>query len=157
MMISYMTRLGFMVMPVLGLFKGGERVLPLKSYIPYSVLNLLSYLATYLYQFLALFYAIILNVTFDCLVYSFTIQACAQIELMCCQLMDSLKNRRCFFPARSRKQTPRSCQASFTREHSDKENMSVWSVMIFFFSLLIVYISIFLLSNVSQERYFIYF
>lgn len=65
MMISYMIRLGFMVTPVLGLFKGGERVLPLKSYIPYSVSNLLSYLAKYLQQFLALFYAIILNVTFE--------------------------------------------------------------------------------------------
>ncbi|KYN30164.1 Odorant receptor 46a, isoform A [Trachymyrmex cornetzi] len=92
MMISYMTGFGFMVTPALELLKGGKRVLPLKTYIPYSVSNLLLYLATYLQQFLTLFYGIMLNVTFDCLVYGFTIQVCAQIELMCCRLTDSLKN-----------------------------------------------------------------
>ncbi|XP_018053563.1 PREDICTED: odorant receptor 82a-like [Atta colombica] len=92
MMISYMTGFGFMVTPALGLLKGGERVLPLKTYIPYSVSSPLLYLATYLQQFLTLFYGIMLNVTFDCLVYGFTIQVCAQIELMCCRLTDSFKN-----------------------------------------------------------------
>ncbi|XP_018359170.1 PREDICTED: odorant receptor 82a-like [Trachymyrmex cornetzi] len=92
LMISYVTGLGFIITPALGLLKGGERVLPLKTYIPYSVSNLLPYLATYLQQFLAVFYAIMLNVNFDCLVYGFTIQACAQIDLMCSRLTDSLKN-----------------------------------------------------------------
>ncbi|XP_077271876.1 odorant receptor 46a-like isoform X2 [Temnothorax americanus] len=92
MMISYATGLGLMITPALELLNGGERVLPLKSYIPYSVSNLLPYLATYLQQFLALFYAIMLNVSFDSLVYGFTIQVCAQIELMCCRLTDNLKS-----------------------------------------------------------------
>ncbi|XP_011693693.1 PREDICTED: odorant receptor 46a, isoform A-like [Wasmannia auropunctata] len=92
MMISYVTGLGFILTPALGLLNGGERVLPVRSYTPYSVSNLLPYLATYLQQFLAIFYAITLNVSFDSLVYGFTIQACAQIELMCCRLTNSLKS-----------------------------------------------------------------
>lgn len=153
-MISYMTGFGFMVTPALGLLKESERVLPLKSYIPYSVSNLLPYLATYLQQFLTLFYGIMLNVTFDCLVYGFTIQVCAQIELMCCRLTDSLKNS-----GRISSGENRETSASIVEcvKHHLLVNILVkkiralfmWTIIIFFFfSLLIVCTSIFLISKV---------
>jgi len=162
MTISLSTGLGFIVTPALELFKGGERVLPLKSYIPYSVSNLLPYLATYLQQFLTLFYGIVLNVTFDCLVYGFTIQACAQIELMCCRLTDSLKKTGDI--SFGRKSETSASIVECVRHHllvsillKKRRALFMWTVIIFFFfSLLIVCTSIFLLSKVSQERRFMY-
>jgi len=162
MTISLSTGLGFIVTPALGLFKGGERVLPLKSYIPYSVSNLLPYLATYLQQFLALFYGIVLNVTFDCLVYGFTIQACAQIELMCSRLTDSLKNTGNISSGQKPEMSDPIVEC--VRHHllvsilvKKIRALFMWTVMIFFFfSLLIVCTSIFLISKVSQERRFMY-
>ncbi|EFN73174.1 Odorant receptor 2a [Camponotus floridanus] len=90
MMISFATGLGFMITPALGLLTKNEHVLPLKSYIPYSVSNLFIYLATYLQQFITLFYGIMLNVSFDSLIYGFIIHTCAQIELMCHRLTENL-------------------------------------------------------------------
>jgi len=162
MMISYATGLGFVITPALELLKRGEHVLPVKSYIPYSVSDLLPYLATYLQQFLALFYAVMLNVSFDCLVYGFTIQACAQIELMCCRLTDSLKNANNI--SSGRKSNTNASITECVRHHllvsilvKKIRALFIWTVMIFFFfSLLIVCTSIFILSKVSQQRYFIY-
>ncbi|KAG5329552.1 OR46A protein, partial [Acromyrmex charruanus] len=153
MMISYMTGFGFMITPALGLLKGGERVLPLKTYIPYSVSNSLLYLATYLQQFLTLFYAIMLNVTFDCLVYGFTIQVCAQIELMCCRLTDSFKNSGRISSGQNRETSASIVEC--VKHHLLVSNLVkkirelfIWTVMIFFFfSLLIVCTSIFLISK----------
>ncbi|KAG5319585.1 OR46A protein, partial [Pseudoatta argentina] len=153
MMISYMTGFGFMITPALGLHKGGERVLPLKTYIPYSVSNSLLYLATYLQQFLTLFYAIMLNVTFDCLVYGFTIQVCAQIELMCCRLTDSFKNSGRISSGQNRETSASIVEC--VKHHLLVSNLVkkirelfIWTVMIFFFfSLLIVCTSIFLISK----------
>ncbi|XP_071634291.1 odorant receptor 46a-like isoform X1 [Temnothorax longispinosus] len=153
MMISYATALGFVLTPALQLLKGGEHVLPLKSYIPYSVSNLLPYLATYLQQFLVLFYAIMLNVSFDCLVYGFTIQVCGQIELMCCRLTDSLKSTGDI--SSGRKTDTEASIVECVRHHllvgilvKKIRALFIWTIMIFFFfSLLIVCTSIFILSK----------
>ncbi|XP_011699948.1 PREDICTED: uncharacterized protein LOC105457144 [Wasmannia auropunctata] len=153
MMISFVSGLGFMLSPALGLLNGGERVLPVKSYIPYSVSNLLPYLATYLQQFLAMFYAIILNVSFDSLVYGFTIQACAQIELMCCRLANSLNSTGDVSSGRKREVSVSIVEC--VRHHllvsiliKKVRALFMWTVMIFFFfSLLIVCTSIFLISK----------
>lgn len=161
-MISYVTGLGFVVTPALGLLTGGERVLPVKTYIPYSVSNLLPYIATYLQQFLALFFAIMLNVSFDCLVYGFTIQACAQIELMCCRLTDSLRNTGDI--SSGWKTEASTSIVECIRHHllvsvlvKKIRTLFMSSVMtFFFFSLLIVCTSIFLISKVLRERRFMY-
>ncbi|KYQ56938.1 Odorant receptor 46a, isoform A [Trachymyrmex zeteki] len=153
LMISYVTGLGFIITPALRLLKGGERVLPLKTYIPYSVSNLLPYLATYLQQFLVVFYAIMLNVNFDCLVYGFTIQACAQIDLMCSRLTDSLKNIGDI--SSGRKPETNASIMECVKHHllvsilvKKIRGLFIWTVMIFFFfSLLIVCTSIFLISK----------
>jgi len=163
LMISYVTGLGFIITPALELLKGDKRVLPLKTYIPYSVSNLLPYLVTYLQQFLAVFYAIMLNVNFDCLVYGFTIQACAQIDLMCSRLTDSLKNIGGI--SSGRKPETNALIVECVKHHLLVSNLVkkirelfIWTVMIFFFfSLLIVCTSIFLISKVSPKRRFMYF
>jgi len=158
MMISLACGLNFIVTPALALFKRGDRVLPLKSYIPYSMSNLLSYLATYLQHILMIFYAIVLNVSFDCLVYGFTIQVCAQIELMCCRLTNNLKNTGDI----SFGQKPETSDSivECVRHHllvsilvKKIRALFMWTVMIFFFfSLLIVCTSIFLISKVSRRK-----
>ncbi|XP_071634294.1 odorant receptor 46a-like isoform X3 [Temnothorax longispinosus] len=127
MMISYATALGFVLTPALQLLKGGEHVLPLKSYIPYSVSNLLPYLATYLQQFL--------------------------IELMCCRLTDSLKSTGDI--SSGRKTDTEASIVECVRHHllvgilvKKIRALFIWTIMIFFFfSLLIVCTSIFILSK----------
>ncbi|KAL6263329.1 hypothetical protein P5V15_006126 [Pogonomyrmex californicus] len=153
MAISFATGLGMMVTPALELLMGGERTLPLKSYIPYSLSSLLPYLATYLQHFLILFYAITLNVSFDCLVYGFTIQVCAQIELMCYRLTDNLRSTGDISFGK-KPQTNASIEECI-RHHllvstvvKKLRAFFIWTVMIFFFfSLLIVGTSIFLVSK----------
>jgi len=162
MMISLACGLNFIVTPALALFKRGDRVLPLKSYIPYSMSNLLSYLATYLQHILMIFYAIVLNVSFDCLVYGFTIQVCAQIELMCCRLTSNLKNTGDISFGRKPKTSDSIVEC--IRHHllvsilvKKIRALFMWTIIIFFFcSLLIVCTSIFLLSKVSQKKRFMY-
>ncbi|GAB1860537.1 Odorant receptor [Camponotus japonicus] len=150
MMISFATGLGFMITPALGLLTKNEHVLPLKSYIPYSVSNLFIYLATYLQQFITLFYGIMLNVSFDSLIYGFIIHTCAQIELMCHRLTENLN---CISSER-KSQTNVSIEEC-VRHHllvkilvKKMQELFIWSVMVFFFfSLVIVCTSIFLISK----------
>jgi len=155
MMISFATGLGFMITPALGLLTKNEHVLPLKSYIPYSVSNLFIYLATYLQQFITLFYGIMLNVSFDSLIYGFIIHTCAQIELMCHRLTENLN---CISSER-KSQTNVSIEEC-VRHHllvkilvKKMQELFIWSVMVFFFfSLVIVCTSIFLISKVHYEN-----
>ncbi|XP_071634285.1 odorant receptor 46a-like isoform X2 [Temnothorax longispinosus] len=119
MMISYATGLGLMLTPALELLNGGGRVLPLKSYIPYSVSNLLPYL----------------------------------IELMCCRLTDNLKSTGDI--SSGRKPNTEASIAECVRHHllvgilvKKIRALFIWTIMIFFFfSLLIVCTSIFILSK----------
>ncbi|XP_014480256.1 PREDICTED: odorant receptor 4-like isoform X1 [Dinoponera quadriceps] len=129
----------------------GERVLPLKSYIPYSITKLLPYAATYLQQAAAIFYAVMLNVSFDSLVYGLTIHACGQIELICRRLTDDL--------AASETLRERS-GANWSIEECVKHHiliytfvrgvgaLFIWTVtVLFFFSLIIFCTSIFLITK----------
>ena len=136
------------------ILKKNELTLPLKIYVPYTISNLLLYLATYLQQFLTMIYSILLNISFDCLVYGFTIHACAQIELLCYRLTDSLKSI----------SSGRKSKISFSIEECVKHHLLVnivvkktqglfiWTIMIFFFfSLIILCTTIFLMSKVSRR------
>ncbi|KAL0110706.1 hypothetical protein PUN28_013970 [Cardiocondyla obscurior] len=152
MMISYATGIGLMITPALGLLKG-ERILPVKSFIPYSITNIFSYLVTYLQQFLVVFYAVMLNVSFDCLVYGFTIQACAQLELICYRLTDTLKKTSNI--SSGLKLESKTAIVECVRHHllvkilvKKVRTLFIWTIMIFFSSsLLIVCTSIFILSK----------
>lgn len=131
----------------------GERVLPVKSYIPYSVSDLLPYLFTCLQQLVSMFYAIMLNVSFDSLVYGFAIHACAQIELMCCRLTRNLQRDM----SSGRTKTATASIEECVRHHllvnilvKKTRALFIWTVMIFFFSgMFIVCTSIFLISKVG--------
>lgn len=67
--------------PVVGPQKS-DRPLPFKTYLPYSISGLYPYLATYLQHVGVIFYGVLLNVSFDSLIYGFTLHVCGQIELL---------------------------------------------------------------------------
>jgi len=67
--------------PVVG-SRDTDRRLPFKTYLPYSISDFFSYIATYLQHVGAIFYGVLLNVAFDSLVYGFTVHVCGQIELL---------------------------------------------------------------------------
>lgn len=154
--VSYTALLSFLVTTALTLLTKGERVLPVKSYIPYPVSDLLPYLFTCLQQLVSMFYAILLNVSFDSLVYGFTIHACAQIELMCCRLTQSLQRD----ISSDTSKTPTASIEECVRHHllvnilvKKTRALFIWTVMIFFFSgMFIVCTSIFLISKVCFTK-----
>ncbi|XP_020279123.1 odorant receptor 46a-like [Pseudomyrmex gracilis] len=149
--LSYTALLSFLVTTAMTLLTKGERVLPVKSYIPYSVSDLLPYLFTCLQQLVSMFYAIMLNVSFDSLVYGFAIHACAQIELMCCRLTRNLQRDM----SSGRTKTATASIEECVRHHllvnilvKKTRALFIWTVMIFFFSgMFIVCTSIFLISK----------
>lgn len=163
MAIVAMSGLGFLVPPVLGLLKRNERMLPFKSYIPYSVSNLLPYLATYLLQLLVMFYGITINISLDALIYGFTIQACAQVELICHRLTVKLKSKNDISSVW--KSDTNDSIIECVRHHllvsllvKKIQALFIWTIMIFIsFSMIIVCTSIFILSKAreTQERHFI--
>ncbi|XP_011880780.1 PREDICTED: uncharacterized protein LOC105569177 isoform X2 [Vollenhovia emeryi] len=68
-----------------------ERSLPCKMYVPYSIATFLPYVLTYLQQCATLIYGILLNVSFDSLVYGLIIHTCGQIELLCYRLTETFR------------------------------------------------------------------
>ncbi|XP_072754574.1 odorant receptor 46a-like [Anoplolepis gracilipes] len=148
LIMSQATALGFVIAPILG-FSKDEWILPTKSYVPYSVSKLFPYVATYLQQAAALFYAIMLNVSFDSLVYGFTIHACGQIELICRRLRDNIR-----VSVNLQKDATASIEECIRHHilmHSFVKKIGelfIWTVMVlFFFSLIILCTSIFLISK----------
>ncbi|XP_025159318.1 odorant receptor 46a-like isoform X1 [Harpegnathos saltator] len=79
--------LAFVLAPIVGP-QDTDRPLPFKTYIPYSISDWYIYVLTYLQHAAATFYGILLNVSFDALVYGFTLHACGQIELLCHRLSE---------------------------------------------------------------------
>ncbi|XP_012229844.2 odorant receptor 46a-like isoform X1 [Linepithema humile] len=149
LIISHATTIGFIITTVLSL-KKGEWILPTRSYVPYSISKLFPYLATYLQQIAVLFYAVMLNVSFDSLVYGFTIHACGQIELICRRLTDNFRASKTL-----REELGSSEIEECIRHHvlvqifvKKVGALFVWTVMVlFFFSLIILCTSIFLISK----------
>lgn len=88
MFMSQMTAVLFILVPLLS---QDERLLPCKMYIPYSITALLPYVLTYFLQAIALVYGVLLNVSFDSLVYGLVIQTCGQIELLCHRLTETFQ------------------------------------------------------------------
>ncbi|XP_018359146.1 PREDICTED: odorant receptor 46a-like [Trachymyrmex cornetzi] len=85
MSISQATCIALILAPIVGP-QNTDRPLPFKTYLPYSISGLYPYLATYLQHVGAIFYGVLLNVSFDSLVYGFTLHVCGQIELLCYRL-----------------------------------------------------------------------
>ncbi|KAL6263328.1 hypothetical protein P5V15_006125 [Pogonomyrmex californicus] len=91
MSISQATCIALILAPVVGP-QDTDRPLPFKTYLPYSISDLYPYLATYLQHVGAIFYGVLLNVSFDSLVYGFTLHVCGQIELLCYRLSKIFKD-----------------------------------------------------------------
>jgi len=146
------TTVGFVIAPILG-FGKDEWILPTKSYVPYSVSEILPYAATYLQQTAALFYAVMLNVSFDSLVYGFTIHACGQIELICCRLTNNIRASVNFGKNSDVTASIEECVRHHILVHTLVKKIGelfIWTVMVlFFFSLIILCTSIFLISKVG--------
>ncbi|XP_033208298.1 odorant receptor 46a-like [Belonocnema kinseyi] len=86
MILSQTSGIAFLTLPFLetGLV---NVTLPFRTYQPYDVSNNALYLATYTLQLLAAFYGVLLNVTFDTMVYGFILLICAQYEILCHRLL----------------------------------------------------------------------
>ncbi|XP_018346345.1 PREDICTED: odorant receptor Or2-like [Trachymyrmex septentrionalis] len=91
MSISQATCIALILAPIIGP-QNTDRPLPFKTYLPYSISGLYPYLATYLQHVGAIFYGVLLNVSFDSLVYGFTLHVCGQIELLCYRLSKIYKD-----------------------------------------------------------------
>ncbi|KAG5343219.1 OR94B protein, partial [Acromyrmex heyeri] len=91
MSISQATCIALILAPIVGP-QNTDRPLPFKTYLPYSISGLYPYLATYLQHVGAIFYGVLLNVSFDSLVYGFTLHVCGQIELLCYRLSKIYKD-----------------------------------------------------------------
>ncbi|GAB1860533.1 Odorant receptor [Camponotus japonicus] len=91
MSISQATCIALVLAPIVGP-QDTDRPLPFKTYLPYSIVGLYPYLATYLQHIGAIFYGVLLNVSFDSLVYGFTLHVCGQIELLCYRLSEIFKD-----------------------------------------------------------------
>ncbi|KAM0736582.1 Odorant receptor 46a, isoform A [Formica fusca] len=85
MFMCQTTGLMLLIIPLL---TQDERSLPFKIYVPYSITTLLPYVLTYLQQTTTVIYAILLNVSFDSLVYGLIIHTCGQIDLLCYRLTE---------------------------------------------------------------------
>ncbi|XP_011706450.1 PREDICTED: uncharacterized protein LOC105461643, partial [Wasmannia auropunctata] len=122
---------------------------------PYSISGLYPYLLTYLNHVGAIFYGVLLNVSFDSLVYGFTLHVCGQIELLCYRLSETFR-----FLQRNNKEKKHADIEKFAIAECVRHHVSVWNIThriqslfmwiiatLFFFSLITLCSSIYQMSN----------
>lgn len=153
MSISQATCIALILAPIVGPQKS-DRPLPFKTYLPYSISGLYPYLATYLKHVGAIFYGVLLNVSFDSLVYGFTLQVCGQIELLCYRLSKIFKDHPEQYRIDSSKSTViNECVKHHLYVHEIVrriQSLFVWTVTILFiFSMITLCTSIFQMSKVA--------
>ncbi|XP_035732062.1 odorant receptor 46a-like [Vespa mandarinia] len=90
MTLCQSTALALIVAPIMELHHS-NRALPCKAYSPYSIEGLHAYLATYLIHAASIIYGILLNVSFDSLVYGLTLHVCGQIDILCERCMQTVR------------------------------------------------------------------
>lgn len=156
-----MTGLMFIVGPLLS---QDERSLPLQMYIPYSITTLLPYVLTYLQQSAVLIYGILLNTSFDSLVYGFIIHTCGQIELLCYRLTEIFR----LFQENNERNANNAVESSAIAECVKHhilvyniiykiQSLFVWTVaVLFFFSLVTLCTSIYQMSKVKNFLFLLY-
>ncbi|XP_077271873.1 odorant receptor 46a-like isoform X2 [Temnothorax americanus] len=152
MSISQATCIALILAPIVGP-QNSDRPLPVKTYLPYSISGLYPYLATYLQHVGAIFYGVLLNVSFDSLVYGFTLHACGQIELLRYRLSKIFKDRPEQYRIDSSKGTTMisECVRHHLYVHEIVrriQSLFVWTVAILFiFSMVTLCTSIFQMSK----------
>ncbi|XP_018392491.1 PREDICTED: odorant receptor 46a-like [Cyphomyrmex costatus] len=148
------------------LMSKNERQLPMKMYVPYSMVELLPYLLTYLEQIAVVFYGVSLNVAFDSLVYGFIIHTCGQIELLCYRLSETFR----FLQENNKKMEHDVIEnfaiAECVRHHISLCNITrriqslfMWIITtLFFFSLITLCSSVYQMSNkkILSVEFFIF-
>ncbi|CAL1685813.1 unnamed protein product [Lasius platythorax] len=152
MFLCLITGLMLLMVPLL---TQDERSLPFKMYVPYSITTLLPYVLTYLQQSTAVIYGILLNVSFDSLVYGFIIHTCGQIELLCYRLTEIFR-----FLQENNEKSANNAIESFAIAECVKhhilvynitykiQSLFVWTVAtLFFFSLITLCTSIYQMSK----------
>ncbi|XP_018346423.1 PREDICTED: odorant receptor 46a-like [Trachymyrmex septentrionalis] len=145
---------GFLVL-IGPLMTQNERQLPMKMYVPYSMMELLPYLLTYLEQVAVVFYGVSLNVAFDSLVYGFIIHTCGQIELLSYRLSETFR-----FLQENNKEKEHDVIEKFAIAECVRHHVSVCNIMhriqslfmwiitiLFFFSLITLCSSVYQMSN----------
>lgn len=153
MSISQATCIALVLAPIVGP-QNTDRPLPFKTYLPYSISGLYAYLATYLQHVGAIFYGVLLNVSFDSLVYGFTLHVCGQIELLCYRLSKIFKDHAEQYRLDSSKGAMISeCVRHHLYVHEIVrriQSLFVWTVTILFiFSMVTLCTSIFQMSKVT--------
>jgi len=152
MSICQATCIALILAPIVGP-QINDRPLPIKTYLPYSISDLFPYLATYLQHACAIFYGVLLNVSFDSLVYGFIIHVCGQIELLCYRL-----SQICKIPEQYRIDSDIGMMISECVRHHlyvheivrRIQSLFVWTVTILFiFSMVTLCTSIFQMSKVA--------
>ncbi|XP_014480183.1 PREDICTED: uncharacterized protein LOC106747303 [Dinoponera quadriceps] len=153
MSMSQATCWALVFAPIVGP-QDSDRPLPFKTYMPYSIFGWYLYLATYLQHVAAIFYGVLLNVSFDSLVYGFTLHACGQIELLCHRLSEIFKD--CLDADQYRIKSNRAavigeCVRHHLRVHElvrRIQSLFVWTVtVLFIFSMVTLCTSIFQMSK----------
>ncbi|XP_028045088.1 odorant receptor 46a [Monomorium pharaonis] len=151
----FMSQTTGLLMIITPLMVENKRQLPVKMYVPYSVAELFPYLLTYLKQVAGIFYGVLLNVTFDCLVYGFIIQTCGQIELLCYRLSETFRLLQKNSEEKKDDTIEKFAIAECVRHHISVCNIThriqslfMWATTILFFcSLLILCTSIYQMSK----------
>lgn len=157
MLISQTTGLLMLIMPLLAL---NERRLPCKVYVPYSITALLPYVLTYLQQVATIIYGILLNVSFDSLVYGFIIHTCGQIDLLCHRLTEAFRFLQQDNEEKKVGIDESMAIAECVRHHISVHNIMhktqslfVWTItFLFFCSLVILCTSIYQMSKVCLNQ-----
>jgi len=155
MSMSQACCMAFVFGPIVGL-QNNDRPLPTKTYMPYSISGLCPYLATYLQHAGAIFYGVLLNVSFDSLVYGFAIHVCGQLELLCYRLSEIFKDhcdvKQCQIDS-DKSAMINECVKHHLRVHEIVRRMQslfVWTVTtLFIFSMVTLCTSIFQMSKVA--------
>lgn len=155
MSLSQATCVALVLAPVVGP-RDTERPLPFKTYLPYSISSFFPYILTYLQHMGAIFYGVLLNVSFDSLVYGFTLHVCGQIDLLCHRLSEIFGDRSDVERCRSSSVKDTligECVKHHLHVHEIVrriQSLFVWTVTILFvFSMITLCTSIFQMSKVA--------
>lgn len=144
---------------IIPLLTQDERSLPFKIYVPYSITTLLPYVLTYLQQATTVIYAILLNVSFDSLVYGLIIHTCGQIDLLCYRLTEIFR-----FLQENNENNANTAIENFAIAGCVKHHILVYNIIyriqtlfvwtvatLFFFSLITLCTSIYQMSKVKKN------
>lgn len=161
MSLSQATCVALVLAPVVGP-RDTNRPLPFKTYLPYSISGFFPYVTTYLQHVGAIFYGVLLNVSFDSLVYGFTVHVCGQIELLRHRLSEIFRDENSdmelcrTYVSRDKHAMIAECVKHHLQVHEIVrriQSLFLWTATILFiFSMITLCTSIFQMSKVAYKE-----